>query len=229
MNEQTLQEQREAIKRRCFQRTECFGCPISDKCTSYAAKPFLFQAKSEDNIPECFNIVMGIGSEINFETNSEPVIHENKANADCEDDSLRIIGESTDLNAIETPIAENQITDSDLVENKAKPINTIVDLYAATIVPPTKNEEVELHTPTNNNVDHPSHYQGPHECIDVMRALFGDEAVLNFCRCNSFKYRFRADAKNKEEDIKKAEYYEHYIIKMLGIKPIDYKENNDGK
>ena len=80
---------------------------------------------------------------------------------------------------------------------------------------------------TNNNVDHPSHYQGPHECIDVMRALFGDEAVLNFCRCNSFKYRFRADAKNKEEDIKKAEFYENYIIKMLGIKPIDYKENNN--
>lgn len=41
-------------------------------------------------------------------------------------------------------------------------------------------------------VNHPEHYQGKHECIEVMRAMFGDEAVVAFCRCNSFKYRFRA-------------------------------------
>lgn len=66
----------------------------------------------------------------------------------------------------------------------------------------------------NDAVNHPKHYSGAHECIEVMRAMFGDEAVRDFCRCNSFKYRFRAAAKNGEEDIKKAEWYENYLIEM---------------
>lgn len=63
-------------------------------------------------------------------------------------------------------------------------------------------------------VQHPDHYQGKHECIEVMRAMFGDAAVMNFCKCNSFKYRFRSSAKNGEEDIEKAEWYEDYLINM---------------
>lgn len=65
------------------------------------------------------------------------------------------------------------------------------------------------------HVNHPAHYSGPHECIDVMRAMFGDEAVKAFCRCNAFKYRFRAARKNGEEDIKKAEWYENYLMEEL--------------
>ena len=67
-------------------------------------------------------------------------------------------------------------------------------------------------------VNHPEHYQGKHECIEVMRAMFGDEAVVAFCRCNSFKYRFRAgnkDGNTYEQDIAKAEWYENYLIEML--------------
>ena len=66
-------------------------------------------------------------------------------------------------------------------------------------------------------VNHPSHYQGKHECIEVMRAMFGDEAVKGFCKCNAYKYRFRAGLKDEstyEEDIKKAEWYEAYLIIM---------------
>lgn len=63
-------------------------------------------------------------------------------------------------------------------------------------------------------VNHPAHYQGAHECIEVMRHMFGDSAVRSFCKCNAFKYRFRANMKNGEEDIKKAEWYEDYLIKM---------------
>ena len=48
----------------------------------------------------------------------------------------------------------------------------------------------------HNSVNHPAHYSGKHECIEIMRVMFGDEAVKAFCRCNSFKYRFRADRKN---------------------------------
>lgn len=61
-------------------------------------------------------------------------------------------------------------------------------------------------------VDHPTHYQGKHECIDIMRAIFGDEMVKGFCMCNAYKYRFRSDKKNGAEDIKKAEWYEDYLI-----------------
>lgn len=87
-------------------------------------------------------------------------------------------------------------------------------------------EELEKITSTStsteptaqNNVEHPNHYQGKHECIDVMRALFGDNAVMMFCKCNAFKYRFRADKKNGAEDIAKAEWYEDYLIKMQNEK-----------
>lgn len=44
-------------------------------------------------------------------------------------------------------------------------------------------------------IDHPAHYQGAFECIDEMIALFGVEAVKAFCRCNVYKYRYRADKK----------------------------------
>ena len=72
-------------------------------------------------------------------------------------------------------------------------------------------------------VNHPSYYQGQNECIEVMKALFGAEAVKDFCRCNSFKYRFRAGAKDMatyDEDIKKAEWYENYLMMMEGIAPV---------
>lgn len=70
-------------------------------------------------------------------------------------------------------------------------------------------------------IDHPSYYQGQNECIEVMKALFWVEDVKGFCRCNSFKYRFRAGAKDMatyDEDIKKAEWYEKYLMEMEGIR-----------
>ena len=72
-------------------------------------------------------------------------------------------------------------------------------------------------------VDHPEHYQGKNECIDVMIAMFGTEAVKSFCRCNAYKYRFRADRKNGEEDIRKAEWYESKLIELEGGKYVGCK------
>lgn len=63
-------------------------------------------------------------------------------------------------------------------------------------------------------VEHPVHYQGKHECIEVMKAMFGNSAVKAFCKLNAFKYRFRSNRKNGDEDIKKAEWYEDYLINM---------------
>lgn len=66
-------------------------------------------------------------------------------------------------------------------------------------------------------VNHPAHYQGKNECIDVMVAMFGLEAVKHFCMCNAYKYRYRAKEKGGEEDIKKAEWYETWLIEHGGI------------
>jgi hypothetical protein len=70
----------------------------------------------------------------------------------------------------------------------------------------------------NDNVSHPAHYQGEYECIDLMREIYGDEAVRHFCICNAYKYRFRAGAKQGEtaqSDIAKAEWYEAYVMEHL--------------
>ena len=69
----------------------------------------------------------------------------------------------------------------------------------------------------HDNVNHPAHYQGKNECIDVMVAMFGKEAVKHFCMCNAYKYRFRADRKNGAEDIEKAEWYERKLIELGGV------------
>lgn len=59
-------------------------------------------------------------------------------------------------------------------------------------------------------VDHPAHYkrEGAMECIDEMLIVFGEEAVINFCLCNAYKYRYRAGLKDdKEEDLRKSDWY----------------------
>lgn len=66
----------------------------------------------------------------------------------------------------------------------------------------------------NNNVNHPKHYQGKHECIDEMIAMFGVEAVKHFCMCNVYKYRYRASAKNGQEDLDKADVYMDFLMKL---------------
>lgn len=60
-------------------------------------------------------------------------------------------------------------------------------------------------------VNHPAHYQKDgKECIDVMIEKFGVQAVIDFCICNDFKYKWRAGKKNgntSEQDLAKAAWY----------------------
>lgn len=58
-------------------------------------------------------------------------------------------------------------------------------------------------------INHPKHYtrEGAMESIDEMLLIFGREAVMHFCVCNAWKYRYRAALKNGEEDIKKSDWY----------------------
>ena len=63
-------------------------------------------------------------------------------------------------------------------------------------------------------VNHPSRYNGNTslECIDVMKVIFGCDAVHDFCLCNAFKYLWRYKNKNGEEDLKKAKWYLDYVL-----------------
>lgn len=66
-----------------------------------------------------------------------------------------------------------------------------------------------------DSVNHPKHYaEGGIECIDAMEAAYGTEAVMHFCQCNAFKYQWRFDKKNGEEDIKKAQWYQDRYLKL---------------
>ena len=57
-------------------------------------------------------------------------------------------------------------------------------------------------------INHPEHYtDGAMECIDEMVLVFGKDAVKDFCKCNVWKYRYRAMSKGGREDLKKADWY----------------------
>lgn len=63
------------------------------------------------------------------------------------------------------------------------------------------------------NAISPKHYeQGKYTCFDEMISLFGEEAVKHFCMLNIYKYRYRANLKNGDEDLKKSEFYMDYLI-----------------
>ena len=67
-------------------------------------------------------------------------------------------------------------------------------------------------------VNHPNHYKAnAMECIDEMVLVFGKEAVINFCKCNAWKYRYRSEHKNGNEDLKKADWYIAKIKELEGV------------
>ncbi len=87
----------------------------------------------------------------------------------------------------------------------------------------------------SDNICHPSYYQGEFEYIDLMREIYGDETVRHFCICNAYKYRFRAgkkDGNTAEDDIKKAKWYERYLMEEVpnnynSIKIIERMKNKN--
>lgn len=96
---------------------------------------------------------------------------------------------------------------NDKLKNISESMNDIVCLVLS--------EGESDSTSTNNNVNHPSHYEtGNFECIDVMIETQGKEAVMDFCICNAFKYIYRHNNKNGIEDIKKAKWYLDKYIEL---------------
>lgn len=84
----------------------------------------------------------------------------------------------------------------------------------------------------SETVNHPSHYNrdGAMECIDEMVYMFGYKATIDFCRCNAWKYRYRAGMKdNAEDDLKKSDWYikkaDELLKKALPVKTIKFSNN----
>lgn len=73
---------------------------------------------------------------------------------------------------------------------------------------PVEMKDVE-EISTEDHVNHPKHYgrEGAMECIDEMVLVFGKDAVMEFCLCNAWKYRYRAADKNGAEDLAKSDWY----------------------
>ena len=68
-------------------------------------------------------------------------------------------------------------------------------------------------------VNKPEHYnQGSIECIDAIEAMLSKEEFIGYLRGNSQKYRWRFRYKNGIEDLKKAEWYEKRLLKLLAAK-----------
>ena len=68
----------------------------------------------------------------------------------------------------------------------------------------------------SEKINHPPHYTcREHECIDEMVAVFGVDSVISFCKCNAWKYRYRAGNKgNAEDDLKKSDWYISKLIEL---------------
>ena len=80
-------------------------------------------------------------------------------------------------------------------------------------------EKEQAHEPMNVKEDpvNPDHYknQTSLECIEAMEIIFGRDAVIDFCRCNAWKYIWRWKKKNGTEDRKKAKWYLQRAYNML--------------
>ena len=85
-----------------------------------------------------------------------------------------------------------------------------------------RKDEVE---PTNDAVQHPSHYtQGGIECIDAIRASMTADGFCDYCKGNIIKYIWRWRDKGGVEDLRKASVYLDWLINTA-----DEKENDYGK
>lgn len=66
-----------------------------------------------------------------------------------------------------------------------------------------------------DSVNKPKHYcMGGFECIDIMVETQGIECVKDFCVCNAFKYLYRHNGKNGDEDIRKAAWYLNKYLEL---------------
>ena len=78
------------------------------------------------------------------------------------------------------------------------------------------NDEVE---PTNDAVQHPSHYtHGGIECIEAIKASMTADGFCDYCKGNIIKYIWRWRDKGGVEDLRKASVYLDWLINAADAK-----------
>lgn len=79
---------------------------------------------------------------------------------------------------------------------------------------------VQHHESKSNpyNKTNPAYYDSyGMQVLDMMEKIWGKDAVISFCRLNSFKYRMRMGTKENEsfeDDLKKEQFYLNYAKKL---------------
>lgn len=95
---------------------------------------------------------------------------------------------------------ENLAKDIMEKNNKIEPVDMTLDI--------TKDKEK---LETYNFVDHPTHYNTYDiEVIEMMRRIWGDEKVADWCEITAFKYRMRLGSKPDnpiKQDLEKEQWY----------------------
>lgn len=79
-----------------------------------------------------------------------------------------------------------------------------------------------------SNVNHPKHYNipGRKECIEEMIDIFGVQDVMVFCKLNAYKYNYRYELKNGQEDLDKAAWYMNKLMELEGVAHEQTAENS---
>lgn len=126
--------------------------------------------------------------------------------------SAVVIKPNRDTFAINTYICVQSISPE--VKQLQDEVSNLEKLYNS--INPQESTSEQKDSPSKDNVNHPSHYQGSkYECIDVMLDVFGKEKVSAFCELNAFKYQWRANSKGTDiQDKKKAIWYNQKYIKL---------------
>jgi hypothetical protein len=68
----------------------------------------------------------------------------------------------------------------------------------------------------SDNVNHPAHYgQGTIECINYIQDFLTKEEYIGYLRGNIAKYLHRWRYKNGVEDLKKAQWYQDRLVRLM--------------
>lgn len=92
-----------------------------------------------------------------------------------------------------------------------------------------KIDDIPTEETKNDNVNHPSHYQGVGglEASDVIKAFTADLTGYDaFCAGNAIKYILRWHKKNGTEDLEKARWYVDELIKRRKVTTKDLDKEN---
>ena len=69
----------------------------------------------------------------------------------------------------------------------------------------------------NDPVNHPPHYTyGKKELLDIVEELFTDAECMVIYKFMVLRYNYRAEKKGKLQDLKKGQFYQNRLVKLMG-------------